>query len=65
MAGASELLLVRRLVVMAWDLEKNHWDFLAFRPPWGSAASSSLGGLSSDESFVLVLLDDPGVNRAH
>ena len=50
---------------MAWDLEKNHWDFLAFRPSWGSAASSSLGGLSSDESFVLVLLDDPGVNRAH
>lgn len=56
MVGAPRLLLWRQLVVMAWALKENHWDLLAFPPSWASTASSSLGGLSSDGSLVLLLL---------
>lgn len=65
MARAPGILLVRLLVLMPWVLEENCWDLLVLPPSWASAASSSLGGLSSNGGLVLLLWCDPAVNWAH
>lgn len=58
MASACEA----AVVLMSWALEENYWDLLVLPPSWAIAASSSLGGLSSNGGLVLLLWCDPGVN---